>query len=71
MREQLKEVWRNILKKDYSEDTIATIMYLLIKTQTPEKTLNEVIKVLGKNLEEEKMYQELNNIDIKESETNE
>lgn len=64
MREKLKEVWRNILKKDYSEDTIATIMYLLTKTQNPEKTLNEIAELLEKDLEDEKTYQELNKIEI-------
>lgn len=59
MRKKLKEVWRNILTNDYSEDTIATIMYLLAKTNTPEKTLNQILEILKMNLKEEKTYQKL------------
>ena len=33
MREKLKEVYRHIIKYDYSEDTIATIMSLLAMTK--------------------------------------
>ena len=41
MREKLKIVWKNILKKDYSEDTVAAIMHLLAKNNKPEETLDK------------------------------
>ena len=44
MRDQLKSVWRCILTKNYSEDTVATIMYLLAKTNTPEKNIKQSVR---------------------------
>ena len=62
MRDQLKSVWRCILTKNYSEDTVATIMYLLAKTNTPEKTLNKVLEILKQELSDEEIYQKLNKL---------
>ena len=69
MRERLKIVWKNILTKNYSDDTVATIMYLLAKTTTPEETLNTIIDILEKNLDDEKTYQSLTKL-IDEKNTN-
>ena len=63
-RNKLKIVWRNILTKDYSEDTIVTIMALLAKTTTPQETLNQIIKIITQETTEKKIYQQLNKIEI-------
>lgn len=57
MREKLKEVWRNILKKEYSEDTIAAIMSSLAHTNTPQETLDKVVEILNKEMTDEQVYQ--------------
>lgn len=62
MREQLKNVWRHILTKNYSEDTIATIMFLLANTNTPQKTLNEILEILNQKISDKEIYQKLNNL---------
>lgn len=61
-REKLKEVWRYILKDDYSEDTVATIMGLLANTKTPEKTLNQILEILNNETIDEVIYTKLNKI---------
>ena len=70
MRERLKIVWKNLLTKNYSDDTIATSMYLLAKTTTPEETLNTIIDILEKNLDDEKTYHLLNKLDIEKNTNN-
>ena len=61
-REKLKKVWRYILKNDYSEDTVATIMGLLANTKTPEKTLNQILEILNNETIDEVIYTKLNKI---------
>lgn len=62
MREKLKQIWKNILDKDYSEDTIAPIMSLLIKTNTPEETLNQIINITTNENQEQEVYRKLNQL---------
>lgn len=61
-REKLKEIWRYILKYDYSEDTVATIIGLLANTKTPEKTLNQILEILNNETIDEVIYTKLNKI---------
>lgn len=46
----IKKCMEIYLKNNYSEDTVATIINLLAKTNTPQKTLNEILEVLHDNL---------------------